>query len=281
MKYGVITVIIWINTKGRGILIMTLEEMRQAKQAKGYSFKQLAEYTGVPLGTLQKIFDGETKTPRYETRRAIEKVLDPKNDPAMIREEAAAYEVKEKIQGDYTLEDYYALPEDLRVELINGVIYKMDAPSPLHQVIAGEIYYQISTFIRAHNGPCLVMQAPVDVQLDRDNRTMVEPDVLILCDRRQIEKWGIAGAPDFVLEVLSPGTRHKDYMIKLQKYQAAGVKEYWMINPEKERAMVYDFTQNDWPEVYPLSGEAPVGIYDGKLKIDLEPVGALIREWSA
>ena len=155
----------------------------------------------------------------------------------MVREPALDLEVipKEKKQGEYTLEDYYALPEDRRVELIDGVIYDMTAPAWSHQDIAGEIFYQLKKYKEENQLRCSPGIAPIDVQLDRDNRTMVQPDVVIVCDRDKITNKVIYGAPDFVLEILSSSTRRKDMFVKAQKYCNAGVKEYWMVDPEKRK----------------------------------------------
>ena len=208
---------------------MTLEEMKRIKQERGYSLAQLSNYSGVPLGTLQKIFSGETETPRYATRKALESVLSDGNyecerESPMV-EESTVYEAgRPKKQGEYTLEDYYTLPDDRRVELIDGVIYDMSVPTFVHQHILGDIYNTIQNYINDRKGACIPMMAPVDVRLDCDNRTMVQPDILILCDKSKICKWGIMGAPDFCLEIISESTGRKDYIKKLQKYTDAGVK---------------------------------------------------------
>jgi Uma2 family endonuclease len=108
---------------------------------------------------------------------------------------------------------------------------------------------------------------------------MVQPDVMVICDRNKIKGFGIYGAPDFVLEVLSPSTRRKDMTIKLQKYLEAGVREYWIIDPYKKILITYDFTDEEFvPCVYPLTGSVPVAISEGNLAINLEPVAESIRE---
>ncbi len=191
------------------------------------------------------------------------------------RVEEAVYYVSEtspRKQGEYTIEDYSALPEDVRVELIDGYFIVMDAPNMPHQGVIVEICYQISSFIRKNKGSCIVVPSPVDVQLDCDDRTMVQPDIVILCDRNKMTKKRIVGAPDFVLEVLSPGTSHKDRVLKLHKYRAAGVREYWLLDPDKERLLVYEFAKENQPTVYGLDGKVPVGIYEGRLQIDLGEV---------
>lgn len=265
---------------------MTLEEMRKIKQERGYSLAQLSDYSGVPLGTLQKIFSGETEHPRYATRQALEKVLSRENgefqpgyDDRKVEEGIPYMASRSKKQGEYTLEDYYTLPDERRVELIDGVIFDMSAPSFVHQQILGDIYTAIRKYIDAKGGKCLPMLAPVDVRLDRDDRTVVQPDILILCDRSKICKWGIMGAPDFCLEITSESTSRRDYIKKLQKYTDAGVKEYWIIDPGRKVLVSYHWRDDYVPHMQPLQGKAGLELYDGELLIDLDEIAALIRDY--
>ena len=139
-----------------------------------------------------------------------------------------------KRQGEYTLEDYYALPEEQRVELIDGVIYDMSAPTSVHQLLGTEILLVLKDYIRKEHSLCVPVASPIDVQLDCDDKTMVQPDVIVVCDREKIQNRCIYGAPDFVVEVLSKSTRKKDLVLKLNKYMTAGVREYWLVNPDKK-----------------------------------------------
>lgn len=205
-------------------------------------------------------------------------IVSNEKENSMIREALPAYGSPKK-QGEYTLEDYYALPDDIRVELIDGVIYDMSSPRIVHQDIASIIHIAFYEYIKEHKKPCKVFEAATDVQLCCDNKTMVQPDVLVVCDREKIKGFGIYGAPDFVLEILSKSTRKKDMTIKLNKYLEAGVKEYWMIDPDKEILIAYHFSEGkSAPRVYPLEGSVPVAITGGELQIDLEPVAESIRE---
>ncbi len=286
---------------------MNLHEMIEIKERRGYSFAQLSEYSGVPVVTIQKIFSGKTKNPRRATLDALERVMQGdeslyqgrafsyetsglsaeygkdgnisgKNDANELREDGAVY--SSKVQGEYTLEDYYALPEERRVELIDGVFYDMTAPRVVHQDISSILHFQIADFINKNKGNCKVFSAPVDVQLDCDDKTMVEPDIVVICDRSKIKGFGIYGAPDFVIEILSKSTKRKDLTIKVTKYCDAGVKEYWIIDPHKRILITYNFADEDWvPEMHPLKGEVPVAIYDGKLKIALDKVMESIEEF--
>ena len=130
-----------------------------------------------------------------------------------------------------------------------------------------------------NKGECIPLIAPLDVRLDSDDKTMVQPDVAILCDKNKIRKWGIDGAPDFIIEVLSPSTRSKDSIKKLGKYLDAGVREYWMIDPDKRKVIVYDFEHEDYPAIYGLEEKIPVRMYEGRLQIDANMIREMIREY--
>ena len=248
---------------------MTIQEMKEKKKEKGYTYAQIAELSGVPLGTVQKIFSGETESPRYDTLLALERFF---LGQTMVQEEAN-YQVH--TQGSYTVDDYRALPEEKRVELIDGVFYDMAAPSFLHQLIAGEIFRQIANYIYEQEGTCKPFVSPVDVQLDCDEKTMVQPDVGILCHNDIIKTWGVYGAPDFIVEIISPSTKRKDYTKKLSKNMGAGVREYWILDPYQQKLIVYEFESDSCPMIYGLDTEVPIGIYNGELKIQFQR----IKEW--
>lgn len=259
---------------------MTIQEMNEKKRELGYSYEQIALMSGIPISTVQKVLGGVTKAPRYETLKALEDVFKEKEwnydfmdevNPSMVKE-ASSYGVQKK-PGEYTIEDYYALPDDQRVELIDGVFYEMNTPTGVHQVIIGELLTFLREFIRKNKGECLPIVSPIDVQLDCDDKTMVQPDVLILCDRdKLVKKGGIYGAPDFIVEVLSPSTKRKDMVKKNQKYMDAGVKEYWMVDPDEKRVMVYLYDDPDIVHMYGFQDEVPVGIFEGRCKINFAEI---------
>ncbi len=253
---------------------MTIQEMLRRKTELGYTYAQLSELSGVPVGTVQKIFSGVTSSPRYETLRALEQVLkEPEN--SYLCEEQAAYQAKK--QGEYTLDDYYRIPDERRVELIDGVIYDMSSPTSVHQLIAGLIYSKMLSHVLDKKGNCLPMISPIDVQLDCDNKTMVQPDVVIVCDRDKIINRCIYGAPDFIIEVISRSSTKRDSVIKLNKYLNAGVREYWIIDPNRQKVIVYNFEQENYPVIYGFDAKIPVGIWDNELEIDFQEVYDHVR----
>ncbi|MGN1414093.1 MAG: Uma2 family endonuclease [Anaerovoracaceae bacterium] len=275
---------------------MTIEEMKQRKKELGYSNAMISQLSGVPLGTVQKIFSGATTAPRYETLSALERVLNPSSaDKSGVSPtdfsgssrlgeaeytyaaSGTAHSVSKKRPGEYTLEDYYALPDDQKAELIDGVLYDMATPTVAHQMIIGHLYNCISGHIISKKGRCLPLFAPVGVQLDCDDKTMVEPDVVIVCDRTKVINRCIYGAPDFIAEVLSPSTKRKDMFLKLNKYLNAGVREYWMIDPMKKAVLVYDFEHENYPQLYGFDASVPVSVLDGECIIDFSAMYEYIR----
>ena len=188
---------------------------------------------------------------------------------SIVREQAFAYESgPENRQGEFTLEDYYAFPEDQRVELIDGVIYDMGAPTSVHQIIAGDIHAQILRCVEAHGIPCMPAISPIDVQLDRDERTMVQPDVAVCFDPGLTTVRNIYGAPEFVVEVVSPSSRRRDQFLKLYKYENAGCMEYWIVDPDNQKVVVYYFPDEHNPTVYGFDDEVPIRVSRGLCSID-------------
>ena len=150
----------------------------------------------------------------------------------------------------YTIEDIMALPENEHAELIDGQIYYQAAPSRKHH-----------DYIKRNGGQCKVYHAPFAVLLNDDDSVYIEPDISVICDRNKLSDRGCEGAPDWIIEIVSPGSRRMDYMIKLFKYRTAGVREYWIVDYAKDMVMVYNFEQNEM-ETYTMADKVPVGIYD-------------------
>lgn len=162
----------------------------------------------------------------------------------------------------YTIDDIYALPQGERAELIDGKIYYMASPGTNHQRISMNLSYKIQNYMNESNGRCEVFAAPFAVFLNEDNINYVEPDISVVCDREKIDDRGCNGAPDWIIEIVSPGSKSMDYFIKLFKYRTAGVREYWVVDPDRKIVTVYNFEQ-DKMEEYHFGEDVPVGIYEG------------------
>lgn len=166
-----------------------------------------------------------------------------------------------KREDTYTVEDIYALPDGERAELIDGQIYYMAPPGWGHQRISMFLSKEISAYIENHGGQCEVLAAPFAVFLNEDDRTYVEPDIAVICDQAKLDEKGCHGAPDWIIEIVSQSSKSRDYMIKLFKYRTAGVREYWIVDPERQMVMVYGF-EGETVEQYSFGEAVPAGIYE-------------------
>ena len=137
----------------------------------------------------------------------------------------------------------------------------MAPPSRRHQRICFEISRKIADYIDEYYGACEVNIAPFAVFLDENDKTYVEPDISVVCDKDKLDERGCNGAPDFIIEIVSPGSRRIDYGVKLFKYRTAGVREYWIVDPEKNRIIVYDLEHDDVEE-YTFDDKVKVRIVD-------------------
>lgn len=263
---------------------ISIEELKARKRELGHTNQSLAEMSGVPLSTVQKIMGGATKNPRRETLRDLAKVLFPGRfiDERLLNMDRMLEEhsFTGRRQGSYTVEDYRRLPDDTRMELIDGRLYYLAAPTTVHQLIISKLTARLDAYAEEHDGKCLVLTSPVDVQLDCDDKTMLQPDIIVVCDDSKILKKNIYGAPDMAVEVLSPTTRGIDQVLKFNKYWIAGVREYWIIDPEEERICVYDFAGMNPPVFYSFDDVIPVGISGGELKVDFSKIAEAIRRYT-
>ena len=171
---------------------------------------------------------------------------------------------------EYTIEDIYALPDGQRAELIDGQMYMMAPPTRRHQQILGTLYRKVADYIDKKGGSCEVDIAPFAVFLNEDDKNYVEPDISVICDADKLSDKGCTGAPDWIIEIVSPDSRRMDYYTKLFKYRTAGVREYWIVDPEKNRITVYSFESDDTAE-YTFSEAVKAGIYDD-LEIDFHSI---------
>jgi Uma2 family endonuclease len=163
-------------------------------------------------------------------------VMNDEGEISMVEEPSSDY--------SYTYADYLQWKFEERLELFKGKIFKLAAPNTKHQVISMRLQLRIGGFFE--NTPCFVFVAPYDVRLPVKNRekdneitTVVQPDLGIVCDTSKIDDRGCCGAPDLVVEILSPGNSQKEVQLKFELYEEAGVKEYWIINPVEENIVVF------------------------------------------
>ena len=170
----------------------------------------------------------------------------------------------------YTIEDIYNLPEGKRAELIDGQIYFMAPPSYRHQKLVNKLSQKITNYIDSKKGSCEVLPAPFAVFLNEDNETYVEPDISVICDTSKLNDRGCIGAPDWIIEIVSPSSKYMDYFTKLMKYRNAGVREYWIVDPLKNRIMVYNF-EMETVEEYTFSDKVKASIYNN-LEIDFSKI---------
>ncbi len=315
---------------------MNIQILQKRRKELGYTYQMVSEMSGIPLPTVQKVLGGFTKSPRFETMQALERVLSPGRDSGptdggtlpggsaggaldvmagephgiyshkefdkdvMAGEPQAAYLVRgqrvrkplqednrscypllpNRRQGEYTAKDRDSLPEEVHTELIDGVIYDMASPKYTHQIIVTELLTQINAQIEKCGKDCLAFSAPTDVWLTKDDRNIFQPDIFVICDDRMLEEGGyITGAPPFIVEVLSPSTRSRDLLLKAYKYHEAGVREYWIVDPDEKRILVYNYDRDPDGTVntaFSFLEDVPVGISGGKCSINLKRAKAIL-----
>lgn len=162
----------------------------------------------------------------------------------------------------YTIEDIYALPEGRRAELIDGQIYDMAPPDRTHQKISGSLYAEIYNYIQKKKGNCEVYAAPFAVFLNKDSHNYVEPDISVICDKNRLSDRGCEGAPDWIIEIVSPSSQRMDYGVKLFKYRTAKVREYWIVNPITKTVQTYSFEGEEDSHQYTFEDSIQVHIFD-------------------
>ena len=176
----------------------------------------------------------------------------------------------------YTIDDIYALPDGERAELIDGQIYYMAPPNTKHQRILSFLHLEIGNYIRAKKGSCEVFPAPFAVFPFADDSKYLEPDISVVCDRQKLNDNGCNGAPDWIIEIVSPGSRPMDYYTKLSLYRSAGVREYWIVDPMKQTILVYDMEHDSAPAIYSFTDIVKASIY-GDLYINFSDIAELLN----
>ena len=250
---------------------MDIFELKEKKKASGMTNQEIAELSGIPVSTVNKIFSGATANPRYSTLLAIEEVLVTREKlpftydhlmerPMMVQECSAPYRYRARA---YREEDIEKLEEGIRAELIQGHLYMLAAPNRFHQYILAELLFQIQSHIKANKGKCHVYPAPFDVRIFGDDSAVFQPDISVICDRSKLTKKGCNGAPDWLIEIVSESNSRHDYVTKLMQYQKAGVREYWIVDPEEQMVRVYNFEDPKKTGEYAFGQEIPSGVLEG------------------
>ena len=295
---------------------MTVQELKDRKKKMGMTNSELAERSGVPLSTVAKVLGGTTQRPRIDT---IDSYIYGSNAKKEESSRLHSSEEEESVTGNskktdipqnggiygheirmghgaytvestekrstgmraplYTIEDYLALPDERRVEMIDGRFYDLAAPGGIHQQIVMRLWKKLDDCIEEHGMSCSAQASPFDVQLD--DYTIVQPDVMVFCrDPLQVYADRATAAPDLVIEVLSKSTAFRDRHLKLFKYQRAGVREVWLVSPEKRGVEVYLFERNtEEPERYTFDDKVPVHISDGRCSIDFADIHRKLADY--
>ena len=182
-------------------------------------------------------------------------------------------EVKEAVPDYnklYTVEDYHSWDESFRAELYEGTLIVAEVPTRKHQGILMELSASLHIFLK--NKPCKVYPSPFAVRLSGKEETIFEPDIVVICDESKLNERGCNGAPDMIIEILSPSTARMDKKLKFGKYQKSGVKEYWIIDPIHNLLEANVLVNNKYTTtIYDETEKAPVQILDG-FEIDLADV---------
>lgn len=257
---------------------MLLIEWIEEKLKLGYTEEQMSEMSGVSQQLVHDIFYNH-RVVDCGSWLALNRAL--KEPSSKVEEERTVYmreHFQSKLQERYTLVDYYELPGDLYVQLIDGKFYYGSAPSLIHQAIVMKISFTIEKYINKNKGECMTFVAPTDVRLNCDDNTMVQPDIFVVCNRDKLKNnKHVYGNPDFVVEVLSPSTKNTDIFVKCQAYREAGVKEYWIIDPDKKVIIVHLFGENACTNMYGFDDQVPIRIYNDECVIDFSEIYEKIR----
>ena len=250
----------------------------------------LSKLSGVPVGTINKILNGETKSPRCDTLSALEQALDSVwKHSKEVRDSVDPYGVGES--GVHTTMDSWKLrcniqagagslklPYDMGAERMDGELICSEKPTTGHQVLVSQLILQFGRFIEETGKNDLVLPSPFCVYPDGDKETVLHPDISVVCHREGLGRDGLRGAPDLVMEITSSVTRKRDLGRKMCIYLEAGVREYWVLDSKTRNVLVYCFEQDELPDVYSFKEEIPVSIYEGRLRICLRKAAAVLDE---
>ena len=203
-------------------------------------------------------------------------------EPIVVQEPVAMYGALHlDVTKRYTYADYLTWMDDLRRELIDGFFHLMSAPKSRHALTSSKLHLQIGNYVQKNKGKCRVFYAPFDVRLPLYGSTdddkvydVVQPDICVICDLSKVDENGCIGAPDLIVEILSPSSFKYDWNRKFNRYEKAGVREYWIIDPKAKTTHVFILQPNgeyDMGTAYECNQKAPVFIFEG-LEIDLSEI---------
>lgn len=287
--------------------MLSVPEMETLRKELGLRYSVISEKTGLPASTLQKVLSGKTRSPRAEVLTKLREYfadlgcewgpsvkkgrsghsffreqLIPRETPVayygteMPEEMPVVYEEwphEKRTDHLYTTEEFEAFSEDFRVELIDGELYDMSPLLRVHQSIQMVLSAAFYNFIQTNHGNCEVYPAGLGVWLDEDDHTVLMPDITVCCDPDRLTEKGMDGAPDLVVEILSPSNWKKDSILKYKKYVGAGVREYWMVDPGRRTIQVFRKDRGTCCEFYTFDDPVPVGIWEEQLCIRLADSG--------
>lgn len=247
------------------------ENLKLARKARGYTQAELAETLGISRSSYTNYETGN-RTPDIEMLEKITWVLNISMDelfgrydfgtPNLIRDERAVYQVHVE-NPEYTVEDYFALENCAEYELIEGSLVKRNAPAMDHQIASLQISMALYKFIADNKGGCQVIPAPFCVILSEEDATVVQPDISVICDLNKLKDGCCFGAPDILVEIISPSNRKYDYLKKTFLYDRYEVREYWIVDLEQGRIIVYDFENGTGPQMMPLHEDVCSCVLEG------------------
>lgn len=242
--------------------------LKLARKARGFTQRDIAKKLNISNSTYCLYEKGE-REPNVNTIEKIAHILYVSIDELfglynfgtenLIKETSKSYNIRPHISW----EEYYDLPDGEHAELINGELYYMSAPSRVHQEIVMELTYAILSYIKDSKGKCKVYPAPFAVKLSEEEHTIVQPDISVICDIKKLDDRGCNGAPDMVVEILSPSTKDYDCIDKYQLYKEYGVREYWIIDPVTKKVMVFLLDgEFGMPNIYGAGSSVKLEIFE-------------------
>lgn len=182
-----------------------------------------------------------------------------------------------QLQSEITaMEQYKALPDYQRAEVLDGQFHYMATSSRTHRTLQSELTERLSSYVQQKNGDCVVIPAPFDVLLSTHPFTLVHPDIMVVCNKHKLLETRCCGAPDFIIEIVSPANPADDYIRKLYYYHHYGVHEYWIVDPKRRSVLVNYFTENLFNVPYTFDSIIKVNIYDD-LYINFSGIATLLN----